>query len=84
MFINRLVIKKEQYVVYDQLFHKGVNIIRGKNSVGKSTLMEFIFFALGGAIPIKQWKPTALLCSEVFIELNINNEIFTLQRNVSE
>lgn len=83
MFINRLVIKKEQYVVYDQLFHKGVNIIRGKNSVGKSTLMEFIFFALGGAIPIKQWKPTALLCSEVFIELNINNEIFTLQRNVS-
>jgi len=43
LFLNRLVIKEEQYIVYDEKFHNGVNIIRGDNSSGKSTIMELIF-----------------------------------------
>lgn len=83
IFLNRLVIQKDNHEVYNQCFHKGVNIIRGTNSAGKSTIMEFIFFALGGSISPKQWKNTSLKCTEVFAEVEINGKIFTLQRNVS-
>ncbi|RVU81802.1 hypothetical protein EOL70_24915 [Leucothrix sargassi] len=84
IFLNRLVIQKDNHEVYNQCFHKGVNIIRGTNSAGKSTIMEFIFFALGGSISPKQWKNTSLKCTEVFAEVEINGKIFTLQRNVSD
>ena len=46
--------------------------------------MELIFFALGGVIPKKQWKEKALLCSEVYAEVQINERIFTLQRNITD
>ena len=49
LFLNRLIITSYTGAIsYDQVFHKGVNIIRGKNSSGKSTISNFIFFALGG------------------------------------
>ena len=83
LFLNRLVIKKQQDIVYDEKFHNGVNIIRGDNSSGKSTIMELIFFALGGVIPKKQWKEKASLCSEIYAEVQINERIFTLQRNIT-
>lgn len=83
LFLNRLVIKKQQDIVYDEKFHNGVNIIRGDNSSGKSTIMELIFFALGGVIPKKQWKEKALHCSEIYAEVQINERIFTLQRNIT-
>ena len=62
IFINRLVITKGKHTVYDEFFHKGVNIIRGTNSSGKSTIMEFLFYGLGGSILEKQWKTVALSC----------------------
>lgn len=83
LFINRLVIQKENYTVYDEKFHQGVNIIRGKNSSGKSTVMELMFFALGGDIPAKQWKEIALKCSTTYIEVEINGKTFTLCRDIS-
>lgn len=82
LFINRLVIQKENYTVYDEKFHQGVNIIRGKNSSGKSTVMELMFFALGGDIPAKQWKEIALKCSTTYIEVEINGKTFTLCRDI--
>lgn len=83
IFINRLVITKGKYTVYDEIFHKGVNIIRGTNSSGKSTIMDFLFFSLGGNIVEKQWKVIALKCDNTYIEVNINNQIFVLHRQVS-
>ncbi len=83
MFINRLVITKGEYIVYDEIFHKGVNIIRGDNSSGKSTIMEFLFYGLGGSILEKQWKTIALACDNTYVEVNINNDNYVLNRQIS-
>lgn len=83
IFVNRLVVTKGKHTVYDEFFHKGVNIIRGKNSSGKSTIMEFLFYGLGGSILEKQWKTVALSCDNTHIEVDINNQIFVLKRQIS-
>lgn len=50
LFLQRLrIVTLENKIAYDEQFHKGVNIIRGQNSSGKSTIIRFIFFALGGS-----------------------------------
>jgi hypothetical protein len=82
LFLNRLVILTYQgSVAYDEVFHKGVNIIRGKNSSGKSTISNFIFYALGG--DYINWNAQSLKCREVFAEVTINDAIYTLKRTVT-
>lgn len=41
--LNRLLVTKGSDVVYSEVFHEGVNIIRGDSS-GKSTISNFIFY----------------------------------------
>ncbi|WP_431197845.1 AAA family ATPase [Roseibium album] len=41
--LNRLRILRRGQTAYDQNFHEGVNIIRGDNGSGKSTIADFIF-----------------------------------------
>lgn len=66
-------------MAYDELFHKGVNIIRGQNSSGKSTIVRFIFFVLGGCYG--DFVPEALRCESVMAEVCINgNTVITLKR----
>jgi hypothetical protein len=81
LFINRIVIISAQGVIaYDQLFHQGVNIIRGDNSSGKSTVSNLIFYGLGG--DYSNWTDAALDCREIYLELNINNQIITVSRSI--
>lgn len=80
--LNRLIIytltgKK----AYDEHFHDGVNIIRGQNSSGKSTISNFIFYVLGG--DFKKWTRAALNCGDVYAEVFINSEPVTLKRTIS-
>jgi hypothetical protein len=65
---------------YDEAFKDGANIIRGKNSSGKSTIADFIFFALGG--DFAKWKHEASLCDFVMAEIEINEVILTIKRRV--
>ena len=65
-------------VAYDEEFHRGVNIIRGQNSSGKSTIVRFIFFVLGGYYT--DFVPQAMKCLYVMAEVSINGTIVTLQR----
>jgi len=82
LFLNRLVIITHTGAsAYDERFHKGVNIIRGKNSSGKSTVSNFIFYALGG--DFINWNAESMRCREVFAEVEINGGTYTLKRNVS-
>lgn len=66
---------------YDETFHHGVNIIRGKNSTGKSTIMNLLYFALGG--DYSSWSNVALKCRSVVVEVSLNGVIATLQREIS-
>ena len=79
LFLNRLVIYTEEMAIaYDEKYHRGVNIIRGDNSSGKSTITHFIFFVLGGAF--SDFVPEAKRCSQVVAEVEINGAIFTIKR----
>lgn len=81
--LNRLTIyTKSGKIAYDQNFHEGVNIIRGHNSAGKSTIGNFIFYVLGG--DFKKWTTAAAFCNDVYAEVFINSELITIKRAVSE
>jgi AAA domain len=82
LMLKRLVVLYKGIKVYDQAFHEGVNIIRGRNSSGKSTIVDFIFFVLGG--DFVAWKPEAERCDNVIAELEINETIVTIRRRISE
>lgn len=80
--ITRLVVfTDEGRIAYDENFNSGVNIIRGHNSSGKSTIANFIFYALGG--DFKKWTTAAQSCGDVYAELEINSEFVTVRRTVS-
>lgn len=66
--------------MYDERFHAGVNVIRGINGSGKTTIAEFIAFALGG--DIHKWRKEALLCDYVYAEIVANDAVITLRRRV--
>lgn len=82
LFVNRLIIyTKNNKVAYDETFHKGVNIIRGKNSSGKSTITHFLFYALGGAF--NEWVKEAKQCSRVIVEVEVNGATLVLKRELN-
>lgn len=83
LFLNRLLIYTDEgKIAYDEPFHKGVNIIRGDNSSGKSTITHFIFFVLGGVF--KDFVPEAKTCSVVYAEVEMNSAVFTIKRNIDK
>lgn len=81
LIINRVVVERNQFVVYDGVFHRGVNILRGDNSSGKSTILNFIFYGLGG--DLTDWSDVAQLCTRVIIEASFNGMVATLAREIS-
>lgn len=79
LFLQRLrIVTNENRVAYDEPFHRGVNIIRGQNSSGKSTVVRFIFFVLGGYY--SDFVPQAMRCRYVMAEVCINGHVITLKR----
>lgn len=81
LFLRRLVIyTNEGNIAYDETFHKGINIICGENSSGKSTITHFIFFVLGG--DFKDFVPEAKKCQVVYAEVEANGLIFTIKREI--
>jgi hypothetical protein len=80
--LRKLRVMRGAQEAYSADFHEGVNIIRGQNASGKSTVMDFIFYVLGGEnIP---WKNEALLCSDVLAEISANGAPATLRRPVND
>jgi hypothetical protein len=80
LILSRLVVTKSGTRVYDEKFHQGLNVIRGENGSGKTTIADLVFFALGGDTP--QWHAEAALCDFVYAEVRVNGEPLTLRREV--
>lgn len=78
--LRRLIIKKGSQTAYDEVFHDGVNIIRGENESGKTTIIEAIIYILGGSIPKK--KVEFNHCDVIYGEFVINDNFYTLKRNI--
>ena len=81
LIVNRVVVERSSAVVYEGAFHRGVNILRGDNSSGKSTIMNFIFYGLGG--DLGDWSDVAQLCTRVVVEASFNGMVATLAREIS-
>lgn len=82
LFLNRLIIYTNSGdVAYDEHFHRGVNIIRGANSSGKSTITHFIFYVLGGAF--NDWVKEARKCAYVIAEVELNGATIVLKREIN-
>lgn len=79
LFLQRLrILTSYGEVAYDEEFHRGINIIRGQNSSGKSTIVRFIFFVLGGYYT--DFVPEAMKCRSVMAEVCINGSVITICR----
>lgn len=81
LIVTRVVVRQNLALAYDEVFHKGVNIIRGQNGGGKSTILNIIFYGLGG--DLSDWSDAAKLCTTVQIEVEINGNVATLRRDIS-
>ena len=79
--LNRMRISHRGAIAYDHEFHNGVNIIRGQNGSGKSTIADFIFFILGGEL--NDWKEAAGKCNEVHAEIETPRGKLTLKRRIA-
>jgi hypothetical protein len=81
LFLNKMVVyTNDGQIAYNETFHKGVNIIRGDNSSGKSTITHFIFYVLGGAF--NDWVKEAKKCSLVIAEVEMNGATITIKRHI--
>jgi len=81
--IKQIIIRDyNNSTAYNESFHFGVNIIRGKNSSGKSTIANFLFYILGGAF--NNWTSEARKCKDVTADILINGADFTLRRDISD
>lgn len=78
--LNRLRVLYRGSAAYDQAFHEGINIIRGQNGSGKSTIADFIFFAMGGEFD--DWKEAASSCDEVQAEIHTDRGTLTIRRRI--
>ncbi|MFT8952834.1 MAG: hypothetical protein ABF979_11245 [Gluconobacter sp.] len=82
LLVTRMVIQSHSRTVYDEPFHSGLNIIRGENASGKSTILNFLFYGLGG--DLSEWSDAARRCTRVIIEAELSGKPVTLSREVSQ
>jgi DNA repair exonuclease SbcCD ATPase subunit len=80
--VSELTVLRGDAIVFSEKFHSGLNIISGENSSGKSSIMDFIFFGLGGDLAEHQWRETSLLCTSVIITVQLSGNTLTLKREI--
>lgn len=82
LFVTRFLVIKSGGFVYDQEFKLGVNIIRGDNGTGKSTIMDLLHYALGAEVT--DWTEEQIACDETIAEVKLNYKTYCLKREISE
>ena len=82
LMVKRFAVTKGNGFVYDQTFNLGINIIRGDNTTGKSTIMDLMYFSLGAELT--EWTTEQELCDETIIEVHLNYQPYCLKREITE
>lgn len=82
LMVNRFVVRSGSKFVYDQTFKLGLNIIRGDNTTGKSTIVDLMYFALGAELT--EWTTEQEKCDETLIEVRLNYQPYCLKREITE
>jgi hypothetical protein len=82
LYVSRLLVLQGGHKAFDEKFHKGVNILRGRNSSGKTTIMDLLAFSLGSENI--RWKPEALQCTATIVEVELNGTKVCLKREISQ
>ncbi|HDL7428984.1 TPA: AAA family ATPase [Yersinia enterocolitica] len=80
--VKNLKVYQHGHEAFSCSFHKGLNILSGRNSSGKTTIMDLLAYSLG-AENIK-WKPEALLCTNTIVEVLLNDKPTCFKREISE
>lgn len=80
--VSKLKVFQHGHEAFSCNFHKGVNVIRGRNSSGKTTIMDLLAFSIG-AENIR-WKPQALLCTLTLTEVLLNDKPACFRREISK
>ncbi len=82
LIVKSLKVYQNGHEAFSCVFHKGVNVLRGRNSSGKTTIMDLLAFSLG-AENIR-WKPEALMCTETLVEVELNGQPACFKRSISK
>ncbi len=61
-------------------FSKGLNVIRGENSTGRTTLLKLFEFGLGANLNIRDFIPEISECEKLVLEVEINGTPYTIDR----
>ncbi|MCH7337105.1 hypothetical protein [Acinetobacter sp. NIPH 2699] len=79
--INKMIVFQEGKCALDINFLEGLNVIYGKNSAGKSSLLDVLIYSLGGEDI--NFTPIVQLCSVVYTEVEINENFITIAREIN-
>ncbi|MBW9157677.1 hypothetical protein [Clostridium tagluense] len=85
IIINKLIIDGESYR-RTLRFKRGLNIINGERTSGKSLVLKLIDYCLGksGVIDLNVQKELAQHSDRIYLELIINEDIFTFKRELKK
>ncbi|WP_079913051.1 hypothetical protein [Paenibacillus sp. 32352] len=85
MIFNKLVLQGVSYRRTIE-FNKGLTVISGDKTSGKSLIFSLIDYCLGKSkkIDLKVQKELNEHCDQIFLELTINDEILTINRLLKE
>lgn len=82
LVVKRLIILKGGSFAYDQKFKYGVNIIRGDNGTGKSSIMDFLYYGLGAEVT--EWNEYQAKCTQTLVEVMLNYKPMCLRREITD
>lgn len=82
LMVKRFLVRRGENFVYDQEFRLGINIIRGDNTTGKSTIVDLMYFSLGAELT--EWTTEQAKCDETLIEVQLNYSSYCLRREITE
>lgn len=79
--VNKMLVFQNNNCALDVDFKDGLNVIFGKNSAGKSSLLDVLIYSLGGEEI--NFTPIVKECTHVLTEIQIENSFLTIYREIS-